>query len=140
MNLFYWIEDQLDKLTPKVEVHCKSKLKFASDTFDIQMKKVSSELPLKLRSKSSNIFTFNFSGRTAGTLSQAKVFFGKEPKPEMYKNMKSKLKCTLTDDGTIEVLSYEHMAGLGNEREVFKEILTTRLNLLLTILGNHDST
>lgn len=140
MNVLYWIEDQIDKITPKVEVTGRSKTKFTKETFNSLMNRIISELRLILRSSSDSVYILCFSGKTCGELSQAKVIFGKEAKPDMYKNMKSKYKCVLTDDGAIEVTSFEHMAGLKKERIAFKEILAMRLDLLLRLIDKNGST
>jgi len=140
MNFIYWIEDQIDKITPKVEVTGWSKTKFTKETFNFLINRIISELQLTIISNSDFVYILRFSGKTFGELSQAKVFFGKEAKIDMYKNMKSRYKCFLTNDGAIEITSFEHMVGLKKERIAFKEILAMRLELLMSIIDKNEST
>ena len=137
MNILYWFEDQIDKITPKIEATGQSKKKFTKEAYHSLMNKIMPELGLNLRSNSDSIYLLCFNGRTFGELSQAKVLLGKEAKPDMYKNMKSRYKCILTDDGAIEVTSFEHMLGFKKERIAFKENLAMRLDMLLKLIDNN---
>ncbi len=135
MNILNWIEDQVNKIVPKVEVTGRSEKKFTKETYKSLMNELITELQLKLRSSSGTVYHLCFSGKTIGELSQVKVLLAKKANPEMYKSMKSRYKCILTDDGTIEVTSFEHMAGFKKERIAFKKNLARRLNLFLGLIN-----
>ncbi len=134
MKILDWIEDQIDKRTPIVEVTKTSNCISSQERF-LHLKNELVLVPqLSLRSSSKSSFILKFSGRTCGELSQWKVAFGKTAEPKMYMSMKSKFKCTLLEIGNIEVKSYEHFAGLKKEIKAFQEVLADRLKSLLIII------
>ena len=140
MKFFHWIEDQLDKITPKVEVSGRSKNAFTKESFASLMNQIESEFQLVKRSESDSVRIFCFTGNTLGNLSQVKAIFAREANSEMYGNMKSRYRFVMSDDGGIDITSYEHMAGLKKERRAFESILSNRLNLALGFINQNGDT
>lgn len=136
MGLFRWLEDKIDKRTPKVEVDGLTSTKFDIDSFKSLMSKLQSEPYFKLRSSTDKCFVLNVMGNTIGSAEQAKVLFGKEPTPKMYKKMKSRFEIALLEDGRLRINSFEHFASMEKERDSIKSMLKMRLDVLISSIDN----
>ena len=141
MNLLSKLEDLLDKISTKVEVSGYSQNKYNTNEFHNLMNKLISDDKFKLRSRDDNNSTYvlNVLGKVVGEISQAKVLFGKEATPEMYRNMKSRFTCQLMENGTIEIRSFEYaFLALQKEQDAFRELLSMRLNILLQMIDDDE--
>lgn len=140
MSLKHWIEDKLDNFTPKVEAIGDTESSFTPEQFHLLMTRLIIEYKFELRSKSGSSYVFDIPGRTVGELSQAKVLLGIKAIPKSYRVHKSRLKCTLLNDGIIRIESFEHLAGLREEREAFKQMLYERLESILQMIDDQRVT
>jgi hypothetical protein len=136
MGLFRWLEDKIDKRTPKIEVDGLTNTKFDTDSFKLLMSKVQSEPYFRLRSSTDNGFILNVIGNSIGSAEQANVLFGKEPTAEMYKNMKSRFEITLLEDGRLKINSFEHLASMEKERDSFRNMLKMRLDVFINSIDS----
>jgi len=140
MSLKHWVEDKLDKFTPKVEATGDTENRCTPEQFGLLMTRLITEYEFVLRSKSDSSYVFDIPGRIVGESSQARVLFGKKAIPKMYQAHKSRLKCTLLNDGRIRIESFEHMAGFRKEREAFKQVLSERLESILQMIDDQTVT
>jgi hypothetical protein len=126
VRIFRWIEDKIDKITPKIEVSDFTETKFDSDSFNSLISKLETEPYFKLRSKKDNEFVLNVSGKTVD-FALAKMVLGKNPTPKMYKNLKSRFKVTHLNDGRLEIVSFEYVVSVEKEIEANRGMLKLRL-------------
>ena len=132
MSFFNWIEDKLDAKTPKIESIGYTEKKFSTENFQSLISALASEPFFKMRSRSDFECVLKVKGKTVGDLSQAKILFGENPKPDMYKNMKSRFRIVLKEDGRLKIESFEHVMALKNEElEVIQKMLSQRLKIFL---------
>ena len=136
MGLFRWIEDKIDKRTPKIEVDGHTSTRFDTDSFKLLLSKLQAEPYFKLRSCTGNCFVLNVMGNSIGSAEQASVLFGKEPTAKMYKSMKSRFEITLLEDGRLKINSFEHLASMEKERDSFRSMLKMRLDVFINSIDN----
>lgn len=137
MRIMDRFERCLDRLVPSVEASARSRAWFSAESFRALMDYMVSEYGLELKSRSENTCVMAVEGRTIGNLSQVKSIFG-EADPDRYGNMKSRCRFVLCNDGTLEITSYEHLMGMANEREAFREVLGKRLDLFMEVVENGE--
>ena len=137
MKLLHWLEDQLDKKTPKIEFSGYSMKSFSPEEFHTLMNQVIQGLELNLRSRSDSEYILVHTGTTFGQFSPKEVVQRKDFVGNAAKRMKSKIKCSLTEDGQIEILSYEHILGTPKELRSFKESLSERMEQLIEFINNN---
>lgn len=131
MGILSWLEDKIDSRTPKVNVIGYTKKKFSNEEFQLLISALVSEPFFKMRKATYLECVLNVSGKILGDLSQAKVLFGKNPEPKMYKNMKSRFRIKLKEDGRLEIESFEHLMALKDEEfGAFQSVLSQRLEII----------
>ena len=125
----------MDSITPKVAVAANSKDRFSSGDFHALMTRPISNSNVKLRTRSKSEYVFDLPGQVFGTIQQAEALFSSKTSPGLFEVHKSRVKCTLLNDGIIKVESFEHFPGLRNERDAFREVLSERLDRFLAVNG-----
>lgn len=129
-----WLEKLLDSVVPRVAVCGRTRGRFSPQTFAALRRSLARSY--RLRSRSAESFVVEVRGRTSGKWSQGVdvLFRGRAPEADMYRNLKSRIQCSLGKDGALEVESFEHVAGLNEERVAFETVLQDRLDAALDFI------
>ena len=133
MSIMRCIENLIEKLTPKVEASDTLKKEYTHEQFHMLIMQLIDSCSLRIIRKGDRMYDLRTAGKTVG--GGLKVLLGKQPAPEMYKNLKLRYEFTLLDDGRIRITVFEHMIGLPKERRAFKTFCHRHLKALSEQLG-----
>ncbi len=127
------VETHIDRFFPATETVGKSTAQFTSHHFIKLMLEHMADMNLTLKSYTPDTFILCHRGRPFRLLTQFRAFSGRKVCPEMYCKKRSKFRCCLTADGTVEITAFEHMAGSRKNRAVFQQLLERRLETILLL-------
>ena len=119
------LEDILDKNTPILEV--KDYININANKFLDIINDFITKNNYKIREKSSDYIIINIPGKTLINNLNLKKLSGHNL--DKYNNVKSKIRCNIQNKNSIEIISYEHILCLENEKIIFLEILENRLKI-----------
>jgi hypothetical protein len=125
-----WLENILNKITPKVSSEATTKRTFTSEQFRSLVMKFHKEYSYD-NSENINEFTLNTNGQFF-----TNIFIGKEYEHnDLYGKTKSKIHFIHLSDQRIKLNTFEYIMGSKQERVLFKKTLNERLGIALKHLN-----
>ncbi len=123
-----FIERILDKITPRLEVVDEFELAIEGSSNRDYVLSVVKVLQYKIIELKEDEITLLVEGRTVGE-ADFSGFLGKDPDSKKLNKLKSKLEVSFGEK-SVRLTSYEHIIATKKEKEIFRAILSRRLELL----------